>query len=118
MQLEIIGTDGTVHYTRPHDHPDVWEALNTPGYSVRGTGEKRVSGSLKPAGCAALVEIIRELRTAIWEHHSHDLMKEEHIICPVCTRKEIDDLLNRAVKAEAQHNDQAQRLGWSKTEGQ
>lgn len=48
MQLEIIGTDGTVHYTRPHDHPDVWEALNTPGYSVRGTGEKRASGSLHP----------------------------------------------------------------------
>jgi len=53
MQLEIIGTDGKVHYTRPHDHPDVWEALNTPGYSVRGTGEKQVSGSLHPAGSAA-----------------------------------------------------------------
>src|SRR3990167_9827391 len=59
MQLEIIGTDGTVHYTRPHDHPDVWEALNTPGYSVRGTGEKQASGSLHPAGSAALLEIIK-----------------------------------------------------------
>lgn len=58
MQLEIVGTDGTVHYTRPHDHPDVWEALNTPGYSVRGIGEKQASGSLQPDGCAALMGII------------------------------------------------------------
>lgn len=56
MQLEIIGTDGKVHYTRPHDHPDVWEALNTLGYSVRGTGEKRASGSLQPAGCASRLD--------------------------------------------------------------
>lgn len=45
MKVEIIGTDGKVHYTRPHDHPDVLEALNTPGYSVRGTGEKQSSSA-------------------------------------------------------------------------
>lgn len=60
--------------------------------------------SLERACCAALVEIIRELRIAIWEHHSYDCMKEEHVICPVCTRKDIDALLNRAAKAEAHHN--------------
>ena len=40
MQVEIIGTDGKVHYTRPHEHPDVLEALKTPGYTVRGANER------------------------------------------------------------------------------
>lgn len=34
-QVEIIGPDGKVHYRRPHNHPDVSEALRTLGYSVR-----------------------------------------------------------------------------------
>lgn len=34
MQVEIIGTDGKVHYRRPHDHKDVAEALVCLGYSV------------------------------------------------------------------------------------
>lgn len=39
MQIEIIGTDGKVHYRRPHtDHAAIVEALNTPGYSVRWPG--------------------------------------------------------------------------------
>lgn len=37
MIVEIVNHQGKVSYTRPHDHPDVLEALNTPGYSVRGS---------------------------------------------------------------------------------
>lgn len=40
MHVEIIGPDGKVHYTRPHDHPDVLEAFQTRGYSVRGVEEQ------------------------------------------------------------------------------
>lgn len=58
MKLEIIGPEGAVHYTRPHDHPDVWEALNTPGYSVRGTGEKHAFASLHADCNDALLGII------------------------------------------------------------
>ena len=46
MQVEILGPDGKVHYRRPHDHPDVWEALKTPGYSVHGEN---------PADCVRLL---------------------------------------------------------------
>ena len=35
MQVEILGVDNKVHYRRPHDHPDVVEAMNTEGYAVR-----------------------------------------------------------------------------------
>ena len=35
MTAEIIGPDGKVHYRRPVDHPDIDEALDTPGYGVR-----------------------------------------------------------------------------------
>jgi hypothetical protein len=35
-QVEIRGPDGRVRYRRPANHPDVQEALRTPGYSVRG----------------------------------------------------------------------------------
>ena len=34
MQVDILGPDNKVHYRREHDHPDVLEALKTPGYSV------------------------------------------------------------------------------------
>jgi hypothetical protein len=104
MQIEIIGTDGTVHYTRPHDHPDVWEALNTAGYSVRGTGENRASGSLQPGGCAALVEIISDLLMVIREHHSDNVMRDDRYICPVCSDKGLKLVIERAAAAEAQHN--------------
>lgn len=40
MILEIVGPDGAVHYTRPHDHVDVMEALKTLGYSVRPCPEQ------------------------------------------------------------------------------
>lgn len=33
--MEIVGPDGKVHYRRPDGHPDIAEALSTPGYSVR-----------------------------------------------------------------------------------
>ena len=48
MQVEIINPQGKVAYRRPHDHPDVMEAMNTPGYSVRGAepkGEPQVRSS-------------------------------------------------------------------------
>jgi len=32
---EIIGPDGTVHYTRPEGHPMIDEAKTVKGYSVR-----------------------------------------------------------------------------------
>jgi len=35
MQVEIINPQGNVSYCRPHDHPDVAEALRTKGYSIR-----------------------------------------------------------------------------------
>lgn len=35
MIVEIVNPQGKVSYTRPHEHPDVLEALKTPGYSVR-----------------------------------------------------------------------------------
>lgn len=53
MQVEILDPQGRVSYRRPHDHPDVMEALSTPGYSVRGAepkGEPQVRSS---AGLAA-----------------------------------------------------------------
>jgi hypothetical protein len=34
--VEIIGTDGDVHYRRPFGDPMIEQALRTPGYSVRG----------------------------------------------------------------------------------
>lgn len=40
MQVEIINPQGNVSYRRPHNHPDVMEALSTPGYSVRGAEPK------------------------------------------------------------------------------
>ena len=46
MIVEIVNPQGKVSYTRPHDHQDVLEALNTPGYSVRGS-EAAVADSLK-----------------------------------------------------------------------
>lgn len=36
MTVEVLGFDAKVHYTRPADHPDVMEALDTPGYAIRG----------------------------------------------------------------------------------
>jgi len=38
MEAEIIGTDGKVHYRRPHTHKDIGEALRTIGYSVKIKG--------------------------------------------------------------------------------
>ena len=32
---EIVGPDGKVHYRRPLDHPDIYQAWRTPGYTVR-----------------------------------------------------------------------------------
>ncbi len=54
MQVEIIDPQGNVSYRRPHDHPDVMEALSTPGYSVRGAEPKgepqvRISAGLDDA---------------------------------------------------------------------
>lgn len=46
MIVEIVNPQGKVSYTRPHDHPDVMEALKTPGYSVRGS-EAAVADSLQ-----------------------------------------------------------------------
>lgn len=46
MIVEIVNPQGKVSYTRPHDHPDVLEALKTPGYSVRGS-EAAVADSLQ-----------------------------------------------------------------------
>lgn len=37
-QVEIISSDGTIE-TRPINHPDVLEALRTPGHSVRGVSD-------------------------------------------------------------------------------
>lgn len=36
IQVEILGFDAKVHYSRPADHKDVLEALRTPGYAIRG----------------------------------------------------------------------------------
>lgn len=52
MQVEIINPQGNVSYRRPHDHPDVMEALSTPGYSVRcaepkGEPQVRISDGLE-----------------------------------------------------------------------
>jgi hypothetical protein len=74
MQIEIINPQGNVSYRRPHDHPDVLEALQTPGYSVRGAepkGEPQVrisavlacgwtqdsDGSAWATGCGHLFEV-------------------------------------------------------------
>jgi hypothetical protein len=37
MQVDILGPDNKVHYRRPHDHPDIVEAMNTEGCSVRAS---------------------------------------------------------------------------------
>lgn len=62
-------------------------------------------GSQQQVVVLRLRKIIDELRWLIIEHHSYTVMSREHWICPKCTMKKYDKLLNRAAKAGAQHND-------------
>jgi hypothetical protein len=49
MTVEIFGPDGKVHYTRPAGHPDIAEAMKTPGYGVRLVpGDVKVSAPAAP----------------------------------------------------------------------
>ena len=43
-------------------------------------------------------DTINALRRLIVEHHSHDVMKGEHTLCPVCTKQGWDTVLNIAAK--------------------
>ena len=72
MQVEIIDPQGNVSYRRPHDHPDVLEALNTPGYSVRGDEPKgepqvRSSAGLAPKSLEQLIDLAAENIPEGWE---------------------------------------------------
>jgi hypothetical protein len=66
MNVEIIGPDGKVHYRRHHEHPDVLEALRTPGYSVRGYLESPPH----PGPSADDIEIL-----ALERHKAYENMK-------------------------------------------
>lgn len=46
-----------------------------------------------------LVEIVQRAQWAIIEHHSHAIMNEAHSVCPYCTGKNGDALLNDMAKA-------------------
>lgn len=45
---------------------------------------------------ARLRKCIRDLRYIINEHHSDDVMKSEHTVCPVCSQQKFEDVLNEA----------------------
>ena len=72
MQVEIIDPQGNVSYRRPHDHPDVLEALNTPGYHVRGEEPKgepqvRSSAGLAVMSLEKLIDKAAQNLPAEWE---------------------------------------------------
>jgi hypothetical protein len=72
MQVEIINPQGKVAYRRPHNHPDVLEALNTPGYYVRGAEPKgepqvRISDGLAIKSLEQLIDSAAENLPAEWE---------------------------------------------------
>lgn len=43
---------------------------------------------------------ISDLRHMIIEHHSCDVMKSEHCLCPVCSQQKNEDVLNEAYSLE------------------
>jgi hypothetical protein len=48
------------------------------------------------AELAAALEIIRDLRCLVWEHHASTVMRDEHHVCQVCSRKEMASVDKRA----------------------
>jgi hypothetical protein len=57
--VEIIGTDGKVHYRRPPGHPDIDRALATPGYTTREvTNAEKPTPPAKPAITMAQVRAV------------------------------------------------------------
>lgn len=65
----------------------------------RASAENGGSRSQQRDGYAALVQVIRDLRCLVWEHHSCSVMRDEHYICPVCSKPEMNAVLNSADNA-------------------
>lgn len=42
-----------------------------------------------------LVQALKNAQLLIIEHHSHEVMSSKHIICPKCSTKEGDSVLNQ-----------------------
>lgn len=87
------------HYCSIHDPEYVKKKSESNMEKWRLDCERRRKEHAHQALFEPLLNALIEARHIIIEHHSHDIMKAEHCVCPFCSSPDGDKKLNAIAKA-------------------